>query len=409
MQSLLILGRQPELGLAELESLYGPENVQPLSKEAVLVDIDSSLLAFKRLGGSLKLAKLLTDLGSTQWRDIEEYLINHGLSHSKNIGSGKMTIGLSLYGFNLGVRSISASSLKIKRALQKTGRSVRLVPNKNEELNTAQVIHNKLTSDRSMELLVIKTSNKTFIAQTVMVQDIKAYSRRDQARPNRDSRVGMLPPKLAQIIINLASGRLTENKLKPIDQVASRQEALKINQTVLDPFCGSGVILQEAVLMGYEIIGSDLNPRMVEYTKNNLSWLADLYKLDINSKEIITGDAQDRHWPKFDFVATETNLGKPLSSLPSEAELNTMIVQLNILIEQFLKNIATQTTSGTRLCLAIPAWQIRKDEFKSLPLIDHLADLGYNSIDFEHSKSEELIYYRPDQLVARKLLTLIRN
>lgn len=407
MQSLLILGRQPALGLAELESLYGPKNIKSISQEAVLVEIDPSILAFKRLGGSLKLAKPISTLDSTEWRDIEKFLIQYGLEYSNNTSKGKITLGLSLYGFNLGVRSISASSLKIKRALQKTGRSVRLVPNKDEGLNTAQVIHNRLTSNRALEILIIKSSNKTFIAQTVMVQDIEAYSKRDQARPNRDSRVGMLPPKLAQIIINLASGQLTDEDEKSIDQVAAPIHTS--SKTVLDPFCGSGVVLQEATLMGYDVIGSDLNPRMVEYTKRNLSWLADQYKFNINTKEINIGDARDKHWPNFDFVATETNLGKPLSALPSNDDLNDMISQLNSLIEQFLKNIASQTSTGIRLCLAIPAWQIKKDEFQTLPLIDHLPRLGYNLIDFEHARSNELIYYRPSQLVARKLLTITRN
>jgi hypothetical protein len=38
------------------------------------------------------------------------------------------------------------------------------------------------------------------------VQDIDAYAERDFERPMRDAFVGMLPPKLAQIMLNLAVG-----------------------------------------------------------------------------------------------------------------------------------------------------------------------------------------------------------
>ena len=51
MQSLLVLGRQPELGIAELESIYGAAKLKPIGGKAVIVDVDPCLLAFDRLGG----------------------------------------------------------------------------------------------------------------------------------------------------------------------------------------------------------------------------------------------------------------------------------------------------------------------------------------------------------------------
>jgi 2-polyprenyl-3-methyl-5-hydroxy-6-metoxy-1,4-benzoquinol methylase len=102
----------------------------------------------------------------------------------------------------------------------------------------------------------------------MFVQDIEAYGARDQARPARDARVGMLPPKLAQTIINLAAGRPETRMDKHWDSADGLGRFM-----VLDPFCGTGVILQEALLMGYSVYGSDIEPRMAEYTKKNLQWL----------------------------------------------------------------------------------------------------------------------------------------
>ena len=85
MKSLLILGRQPELGLSELESLYGENRISNLDNKAVLVDIDPCLLAFKRLGGSLKFGKLLIVLETVLWQDIENFLAVSSPEHVKNM------------------------------------------------------------------------------------------------------------------------------------------------------------------------------------------------------------------------------------------------------------------------------------------------------------------------------------
>src|SRR5579863_5743173 len=195
MQSLMILGRQPALGLAELESLYGNTKLQPVGEQAVVVGVDPCLLAFDRLGGSIKFCKVLTELPTTDWREIEKFLIEVSPDHSKNMPAGKMTLGLSLFGFKDPLKQIGATGLKIKRAVQKTGRSVRLVPNKNPALSSAQVIHNKLTDERGWELVFVNDGQKTIIAQTIKEQDIAAYTLRDHDRPKRDAKVGMLPPK----------------------------------------------------------------------------------------------------------------------------------------------------------------------------------------------------------------------
>ncbi|MHB1865095.1 MAG: TRM11 family SAM-dependent methyltransferase [Candidatus Saccharimonadales bacterium] len=409
MQSLLILGRQPELGLAELESLYGSKKLTLIAKNAVVVDIDPCYLAFKRLGGSIKFAKLLTILPTNKWSDIENFLVSTSPQHVLAMPPGKMTLGLSAYGFSINPKDIMQSALKIKRSIQANGRSVRLVPNKTTELNTAQVIHNKLTADRSWELLLIKSEAQTYIAQTVMVQDIAGYSNRDQNRPFRDSKVGMLPPKLAQIIINLASGQLNLTEMKAICDTPKEDQRIQLNQTVLDPFCGSGVILQEAYLMGYDILGSDIDERMVQYSRNNLKWLADKYNDHINPKTVQVGDATNIDWPTFDFVATETSLGKPLTKIPKQNEIEQQISRQNTLIKNFLLNLARQLKPGDRVCIAIASWQIDENEFIHLPLIDQITDLGYNFIDFKHYSTRQLIYYRPGQIVARQLLVLVRK
>jgi len=400
----MILGRQPELGLAELESLYGADKLRPVGSKAVIVDVDPCLLAFDRLGGSIKFCKVLTELDTTNWKEIEKFLIKVSPGHSERMVEGKMQLGLSVVGLDVHIKQIVATGLTLKKAIRKTGRSVRLVPNKEPELNSASVLHNNLTGPTGWELIFIKDGAKTVVAQTVKVQDIDAYTKRDRERPKRDARVGMLPPKLAQIIINLAVGQVPEDKLESICEIpAGEPIPLKLlNKTILDPFCGTGVILQEAALMGYHAYGTDLESRMIDYSRQNIEWLGHEARLE-------QGDATSHQWqPPIDFVAGETYLGRPFTDRPNPEILAQTVSDTNLIIKKFVQNIHSQIETGTRVCLAVPAWQTRPNEFKRLPLIDQIGDLGYNLVKFEQSRSP-LIYYREDQIVGRELLVITRK
>jgi SAM-dependent methyltransferase len=412
MQSLLVLGRQPALGLAELESIYGAEKLRPVGKQAVIVDVDPCLLAFDRLGGSVKFCKLLTQLETTHWPQIEQFLVEASPAQSQRMPEGKMQLGLSVIGLDVTLKQLQASGLTLKKAIRKTGRNVRLIPNKSLELNTAQVLHNHLTGQTGWELVLIRDAQSTIVAQTVKVQDIESYTRRDRLRPKRDTRVGMLPPKLAQIIINLAAGQLPEDQLESICEIPADQAIPRpqLGQTILDPFCGTGVVMQEAVLMGYDVYGTDLEPRMIDYTKQNLAWLSTAYGLLPADYRFEAADATTHQWSEpIDVIASELYLGRPFTAQPTPEILAQTRADCDLIISRFLKNIGPQLRSGTRLCLAVPAWQTKPNEFQHLPLIDSLSDLGYNRSSFEHVRDEDLLYYRSDQLVARELIVITRK
>lgn len=389
-QTIAILGRQPALGLAELESLFSAKAIQQIGNQAALINVDPSNVDFARLGGSTKLCKLLTYIPSTELPAIIKYISDTLPKHFSNVPSGKITIGLSFYGYSVSHGKINAYALSLKKNLKNAQRGVRLVPNKNPELNTAQVIHNKLTGPNGMELVLIKWGKRTLLAQTVNVQDIEAYAARDQARPKRDAKVGMLPPKLAQIIINLSATAETKQ--------------------VFDPFCGTGVLLQEALLTGYDAYGTDLEPRMIDYSQGNLDWLGQQYDITHQFK-LAVGDATTHQWPVFhldDTIACETYLGRPFSAAPADAVLAEVIQDVDTIHRKFLRNVTKQTPVGFRMTIAIPAWKTRHG-FKHLPTLDSLEELGYTRVSFVHAKSSELLYYRENQVVARELVTLIRK
>jgi tRNA G10 N-methylase Trm11 len=408
MSSLIaILGRQPALGLAELESLYGPKAVQPLSGAALLTLGPEQAVDFDRLGGSLKLAKHLTTLNTTDWAVILKYLTNTIPQHLHYIPEGKIRFGLSVYGLPIKPATLNRSGLDIKKIIKRAGRSVRTVPNTEPALSTAQTLHNQLTGPTGMELILVRHGKQTLLGQVTHVQNINAYAARDQKRPMRDARVGMLPPKLAQIIINLANPALppAESTVGGPCGTGMLQEML--HNRLLDPFCGTGVLLQEALLDGYDVVGSDLEPRMVEYSQTNLEWLRERYKTE-GSFVLLEADATSHEWDGFNAIACETYLGRPFTSEPSPDVLQDVMQDVNLIHKRFLQNVARQTFADFRMCIAVPAWKT-KNGFKHLKVLDSLEDLGYTRMSFAHASSQDLLYYRPGQIVARELVVLIRK
>lgn len=400
-QSVLIFGRQPQLGLAEAESLFGPSAVAPLGSQAAVIDTPPIELPFQRLGGSVRLAKLLTYLPYTDWDKIEQYLATELPKHTCCLPEGKVKLGLSVFGLKLSTNRLNATGLTLKKVVKsppsgEQGRSSRIVPNKSLELNTAQVIHNQLLGPTGMELLLIRDGDRVALAQSVQVQDIEAYAARDQARPARDAKVGMLPPKLAQIIINLATGK--------VEGIRNKRLGIR----VLDPFCGTGVLLQEALLMGYNVYGTDIEPRMIDYSQKNLDWLNQNLQLKTYNLKLETADATFHTWQAFGVIAGETYLGRPFSSEPKPEVLRAVMQDVDTIHRKFMRNVASQTKPGFRMCLAVPAW-FTKSGVKHLKVLENLSDLGYTRMSFVHVDTRDLIYHRENQVVGRELVILTRK
>jgi tRNA G10 N-methylase Trm11 len=393
-KSVFILGRQPAISRAELESLFGGDHIEAIGEYAAGCDIAPEDIDFARIGSSIRIAVPLATIPTIKWPEVSKQvpaLIPEILTTLP--GEGKVKLGLSVFDLGVQANHLLRTGLELKKACKAAGRSVRVVPNTELALNTAQVVHNQLTGSLGVELLLIKHGNTTYVARTVAIQDIQAYAHRDQGRPKRDAFVGMLPPKLAQTIVNLAAGPFTPSK----------------EHVILDPFCGTGVVLQEALLMGYGVYGTDLEPRMIDYSRQNLEWLQ-AQRATPATFELEAGDATDYRWEQpFTSIACETYLGRPLSNWPKPEKLREIIGTCNVIVQKFMANIADQIPPGTRLCLAVPAWQSPEGRLYHLPLLDQLEVLGYNRVSFLWASEQEMVYRRPDQLVARELLVITRK
>lgn len=367
---LFVLGRQPEIGVAELRAIFG-SSIKSFGQLAILdqePDYD-----FNRLGSVTKVARVI----SSSWLNIERHLPTEG----------KVTLGFSTYETNLSVRDLSRIGSDIKR---KRG-SVRLIPSDDQALSSATVFHNKLAigNDKKVEFILTRHDNSDLLAKTIFVQDINAYTFRDRSRPKRDARVGMLPPKLAQTMINLASG-----------SYRGKETA----QRLLDPFCGTGVVLQEAALMGLSVYGTDLEPRMIDYSEANLEWLSKTHRISFES-DLEIGDATSLSWRgQINLVATETYLGRPFTEEPTIDALRDNIKNCEIILSKFLRNLHSQVSSDTGMTIAVPYWFVGGKPYR-LQFTKDLGSLGFEQVFYSDDK-QSLKYRREDQIVGRELLIL---
>ncbi len=397
MKYIAVLGRLPKISLAEIQAIYD-SNAKLIGPELAVFETNKTV-SIARLGGSIKLGQIF----SGNFRELAEVI------NSKK-PEGKITIGVSSYALNSNHKNkksavenlVRRKAMELKSLLKKLGRNVRVVEAKGPEISSATAFHNNLGEKPGAEEVIL-VGLETYLS--LGVQNIDKYRERDQMRPARDAKVGMLPPKLAQILINLG-GKIDESK------------------KVLDPFCGTGVVLQEALILGQPVIGSDLNPRMVEYTQKNLDWLlekkARFFQIKpelIEQKNqflnsIYTGDATDFAWPKaseIGLVACECFLGSPMSKPPVEIKLKDEKQNCKRIILGFLKNLAKQIEDDTPVVIAVPAWLREDGHYSRLSIIDEITDMGYNLAKFQGLSQSDMIYYREGQIVAREIIVLRKS
>ena len=397
MKYIAVLGRLPKISLAEIQAIYD-SNAKLVGPELAVFETNKAV-SIDRLGGSIKLGQIF----SGNFRELAEVI------NSKK-PEGKITIGVSSYALNSNHKNkksavenlVRRKAMELKSLLKKLGRNVRVVEARGSEISSATAFHNNLGEKPGAEEVIL-VGSETYLS--LGVQNIDKYRERDQMRPARDAKVGMLPPKLAQILINLG-GKIDESK------------------KVLDPFCGTGVVLQEALILSQPVIGSDLNPRMVEYTQKNLDWLlekkARFFQIKpelIEQKNqflnsIYTGDATDFAWPKaseIGLVACECFLGSPMSKPPVEIKLKDEKQNCKRIILGFLKNLAKQIEDDTPVVIAVPAWLREDGHYSRLSIIDEITDMGYNLAKFQGLSQSDMIYYREGQIVAREIIVLRKS
>lgn len=402
MDYVFVLGRESTLSAIEavltLKASGFSVEIKEVTPMALIVTCDTELPAsfLNKLGGTSRIARMVKT-GDKTWEvaDILEHLAPT---------STKRTIGLSALGSRQNLKELA---LQIKKAVKQRGEKLRFVlpSGRGSTLNAAQVIFNQLTVAPHAEFLLIQGAKTNYLAQTVQIQNITDYEKRDSLRPVRDARVGMVPPKLAQMMINMVAAHTSSTP--PL--------------TLLDPFCGLGTIIQEGWLLGHQMIGSDSNSDMIQATDTNMAYIARQFGIaaELTPKTFV----QDATQPfpadlrnTIDVIVTEPYLGRPLTTPLSEREQETHFYDLGRLYLTFFQNVSALLKKDGLLLILLPAFreQFRSPTFSFFPpsFLDEIERLGYRAkqlvptelASFLPSLSRrQLLYARPDALVGREI------
>lgn len=370
---LFVLGREPLLSAAEITAVFSwrkiPYEIESLSDSNLVLKTDADISAFElidRLGGTIKIAKKI-DITV----DGIAYFLNHYLPQGK--------INFSLNGF------ARTDGVAIKKQLRAMGRGARYI----EPKNTATVAFNNLIK-KGADLT--KLNDQIFISQAL--QPFEEFSRRDYGRPGRDNRSGLLPPKLAMIMINLAS--------------------MPFEATLLDPFCGSGTIITEALWLGYKkLIGADVSEQAVSDTKNNIDWLKKEFPLKSLNAEPNIFQSDVRNLEKtiknnsVEAIVTEPYLGKPLQGGETLEEIKSQAKELKKLYLSAFQQFKKILKLNGAVVFIIPCFKLRKDWIK-IDCLSEIKKLGFEPVPLWENKNF-LLYSRPDQRVGREIWKFVKK
>jgi tRNA G10 N-methylase Trm11 len=155
-------------------------------------------------------------------------------------------------------------------------------------------------------------------------------------------------------------------------------------KTFLDPFCGVGTILQEAMLTRAEVMGLDNNPWCVKAAEKNLEWIRDQYDLKTVKYRVLLGNSRKliNHVDaeNIDCIATEPDLGPALRHLPTEHYAEEIVDRLRPLYYDFLEGAYKVLKSKGKLVLVTPFVKTRSEKPVTLKIEEKAETIGFQIV-----------------------------
>jgi tRNA G10 N-methylase Trm11 len=389
MKYIFILGQSTDLAKQELINILNKPNdkIELIGQNFILAETEQEAKKLMSiLGGTIKIAKYLDTIDNLDQLDTKQWQSCLNLDKAK-----KNNYGFSLYNDSKKTwHYLYKLSLQLKKELKSQEYKARLVTGKQDALSSVIIEKNNLLNN---ELLIIKNNNDYLLAITEAIQDFAKYGHRDMNRPQRDDRSGMTPPKVAQMMINLAGPDRQKN--------------------ILDPFCGSGTILQEAALQNFsQIFGTDNNKKTISDAKANLDWLKTEYNFESNIN-IQLADVKNLS-KKFDansidLIVTEPFMGDArllhnTNDTKTIQKINHELQELYLSAFQEFKKILK---TNSKIVFIFPILNINNQKNYTID-VDNISKLGFElqppSIKSSQlSPAGNIIYSRDGQKVLREI------
>lgn len=373
---LFFLGRTPKLSWLELTTFF--PLAQVLTPNIVLIPLDTLTIPpaelINLLGGTVKIAQIISEIPQFN----ASLLANIA---SQIPAEGKIVFGLSFY--ETDYQPPRALLQEIKHSLEAQGKVVRFVEaGEDGTLSSVAIVKQGVT-----ELVLVKKQKGWLVGRTVAVQDFARWALRDRGRPFADPKRGMLPPKVARMLVNIARSQITQ------DQPPE-------SRLLLDPFCGMGTILAEALLSGWRVIGSDQSGEAERKTQANLNWLISKHQ-DTKVKDYKLFVSEAAHIScqlagvKVDAIVTEPFMGS-IEIRDKSEKIKNMVRGLEKLYIGCLKDWNNILKPEGKIVIALPEYAICGRTYFVKKVIDRCENLGYTTL------AGPLEYSRPQAIVRRE-------
>jgi tRNA G10 N-methylase Trm11 len=385
---LFIPGKNWRLSLAELAALLENRGtkfaVHSFSKEFLVVSANVDASIIDDLGGIIKIgvsaAEFPTEIVKRAFlqKDKEAQTQISGEIEASGLVDGmvraeseKTLFGVSVYCEEKQLRSMSKVIQRfvgsaVKRELRGCGEKSKFMgfakSRRLPQLSHVEVLKKNMVENKS-EILFCVGREQTFVAVTVAVHNPFEFQKRDVGKPVQ-RKIFAIPPRLARIMVNLAA--CAEGKV------------------LLDPFCGVGTILQEALLAKAKVVGVDINRWCVEAAGRNLDWLKDEYGLENAEYRVLQGDvhrlSQKMGWEQVDCVATEPDLGPALRQMPTTSYAVRIAEKLEPLYYGLLEEAYKVLRSSGRLVVVSPWIKTRSGKPVTMRIEEKALELGYERV-----------------------------
>jgi tRNA G10 N-methylase Trm11 len=391
---LFVSGKNWKLSLAELTSCFDARGIKfevsGFSRSFFFIKTQTLLEKsfIDEIGGTLKIGEaaaflpssLVNDAFVKDHKDAKKQLTStfplYSLAQKMPAAdSGKAVFGVSVYWEEPEFRPAANRSQRflgsaIKDALKEQGKKARFMgfprDRENPQLTPVEVIKQGLV-ETNAEVLFCVGKHDTGIGSTVAVHNPFEFQKRDIDKPVQRKIFG-ISPRVAKIMLNL--GHCMKGKV------------------FLDPFCGVGTFLQEALLAKAAVIGSDVNRWCVESARRNLAWIASEYDLQDADYTVIQGDARSmsqKIHDEVDCIATEPDLGPALKEVPTGPYAEKIMENLNPLFEGFLSDAYDVLRQDGFLVLVTPYIRTRAGKPVRMSIQEMAKNAGYQTVrPFEH-------------------------
>lgn len=317
MKTFFILGRNPELSRSEIieylktrerkfKEIYFEENI-------LILDVPKGeRFDIQEFGGTMWLGEII-------FKGDEEELMKY-LNNNEIIPEDKFTY--SVFGnCNNEILTNSFKEKKKKAMLKHGNKKIKFQSKEKADVPNA-----------NFYLILLKYNNLVYLGTTTQKYVNSDVKYRDMNKPERRESLA-ISPRLSKILINLSGA--------------------KRGILLLDPFCGVGGILQEALIKNIKCYGIDKDKKAIINAEKNLKWIKSNYKINVDYKlehnsSTKTPDLQ------FGAIATETPLGKLVKKKLSDNEAKQIIYNFESIIIPVLSRLRKVKKDNAKIAITFP-------------------------------------------------------